>query len=201
MTKSITRRTAIVGSAAAAGALLTAGSNAQETVGLRRSVWAMTAQHPIMQGYATAVAAMRRLDQSNPSHPHAWTKLASIHQDCCPHGNWFFLPWHRMYLYYFERILRKASGSPALMLPYWDWTTNRAMPAPFTDSTPGNPLYTTHRGAGINGGALLPTSAVNYSPRERVRCRCSGRRWLRRRPDRRGSAATRQGAVAAGRRG
>jgi tyrosinase len=49
------------------------------------------------------------------------------------------------------------------MLPYWDWTTNRAMPAPFTDSTPGNPLYTTHRGPGINTGALLPTSAVAYA--------------------------------------
>lgn len=33
-----------------------------------------------------------------------------------------FLTWHRMYLFWFERVLRKASGDPTLALPYWDYT-------------------------------------------------------------------------------
>jgi hypothetical protein len=107
------------------------------------------------------------------SDPTSWTYQAAMHAtyatpvqplwNGCQHGTIHFLSWHRLFIYYFERILRKASGSPGLMLPYWDWTANRAMPAPFTDSTPGNPLYTAHRGAGINTGSPLPTSAVNYS--------------------------------------
>jgi hypothetical protein len=51
----------------------------------------------------------------------------------CPHGNYFFLSWHRMYLHYFERILRKASGDPELALPYWayDDPEQTSLPAAF----------------------------------------------------------------------
>ena len=39
----------------------------------------------------------------------------------CPHANWWFLPWHRAYLYFFERILRWASGNAKFSLPYWNY--------------------------------------------------------------------------------
>jgi hypothetical protein len=39
----------------------------------------------------------------------------------CQHGNLQFLPWHRMYLKYFERVMRKTSGDPNFALPYWDY--------------------------------------------------------------------------------
>lgn len=32
-----------------------------------------------------------------------------------------FLPWHRLYLYYYERTLRQYSGDEAFALPYWDY--------------------------------------------------------------------------------
>lgn len=32
-----------------------------------------------------------------------------------------FLPWHRLYLYYYEKTLRKLSGNPGFALPYWDY--------------------------------------------------------------------------------
>ena len=32
-----------------------------------------------------------------------------------------FLPWHRLYLYYYERALRKYSGSDEFALPYWNY--------------------------------------------------------------------------------
>jgi len=39
----------------------------------------------------------------------------------CQHGNLNFLPWHRMYLHFYERVLRKQSGDANLSLPYWDY--------------------------------------------------------------------------------
>ena len=32
-----------------------------------------------------------------------------------------FLPWHRLYLYYYERTLRKYAGDQRFALPYWDY--------------------------------------------------------------------------------
>jgi tyrosinase len=106
------------------------------------------------------------------SDPTSWSYQAAMHGSLvtpalalwneCEHGTDQFLSWHRLFLHRFEAILRKASGSPSLMLPFWDWTNHRDLPAAFRDSTPGNSLFTTHRGGGINAGALLPASAVNY---------------------------------------
>jgi tyrosinase len=46
----------------------------------------------------------------------------------CQHGSWFFLPWHRMYLHHFEKIVMDqvaALGGPKdWALPYWDWTAS-----------------------------------------------------------------------------
>ena len=39
----------------------------------------------------------------------------------CQHGNLQFLAWHRMYLKYMERVMRKTSGDPNFTLPYWDY--------------------------------------------------------------------------------
>jgi Common central domain of tyrosinase len=47
----------------------------------------------------------------------------------CQHGTSLFLPWHRAYLYFFERALTDALGrqreDPSLVvgLPWWDWTS------------------------------------------------------------------------------
>ena len=59
----------------------------------------------------------------DPSDPTSWRFQANIHGTrdeipdafadvwaTCQHGTFFFLSWHRMYLYYFERILRAASA-------------------------------------------------------------------------------------------
>ncbi len=44
----------------------------------------------------------------------------------CEHGSAHFFTWHRMYLYFFERVLREASGDPTFALPYWDYTNDKA---------------------------------------------------------------------------
>ena len=35
----------------------------------------------------------------------------------------YFLPWHRMFVYFFEQIVRQASGRPDFAMPYWDYTS------------------------------------------------------------------------------
>ncbi len=124
---------------------------------------------------AAQLAALKQgitVMQSRPvSDPTSWLYQAGIHGSnlspqrpqwgTCQHGTLHFLSWHRLYLYYFERILRAASGSPTLMLPYWNWGTDRALPAPFRDNSAGNPLFIPNRSSGINGGALIPASSVS----------------------------------------
>ena len=116
--------------------------------------------------HGIAVMQSRKVDD-----PTSWLYQAGIHGSnlnpqrplwgTCEHGTLHFLSWHRFYLYYFERILRAASGSPSLVLPYWNWTVDRALPAPFRTNTAGNSLFVSQRASGINGGALIPASAVS----------------------------------------
>jgi tyrosinase len=75
---------------------------------------------------------MKYLPQSDPRN---WERQAQIHQNNCPHGNWFFLPWHRKYILDFERICRNLSGDPDFALPYWNWTRTRRIPGPFWQGT------------------------------------------------------------------
>ena len=51
------------------------------------------------------------------------------------HFTWFFLPWHRMYLEWFERIIRSAIAGLADIddetkrtwaLPYWNYSSDDA---------------------------------------------------------------------------
>jgi len=61
-------------------------------------------------------------------HPALWNQ--------CPHNKQHsanFLPWHRGYTYYFERILRWHTGDKTFSLPYWNYHSeaNRAFPKEF----------------------------------------------------------------------
>ena len=38
----------------------------------------------------------------------------------------WFLPWHRMYVYFLERIVRKVSGVASFTLPYWNYSVTGA---------------------------------------------------------------------------
>lgn len=46
----------------------------------------------------------------------------------CEHETRHFFSWHRMALYFFERVLREASGDPNFALPYWDYTNDATDP-------------------------------------------------------------------------
>lgn len=78
-----------------------------------------------------------------------------------------FFGWHRMYLYYFERVLRWAAEDDTLRLPYWDYTNPQQVKLPQEFRNPKNsgipnPLYNELRDAGINKGRVtLDPNATN----------------------------------------
>lgn len=81
-----------------------------------------------VQSYQKAVKAMIGLPFTDPRN---WYRNAFIHVFDCPHSNWWFLPWHRGYLGWFERTCRSLSGDPNFALPYWDWTASLSIPSAF----------------------------------------------------------------------
>jgi hypothetical protein len=44
------------------------------------------------------------------------------------HTTWDFLPWHRAFLYFHERILADACGNPNFRIPVWDWEKDIHLP-------------------------------------------------------------------------
>ena len=117
----------------------------------RKNIATLSASDPIVTTYKAAVAAMKALPSSDPRN---WTNQANIHFNNCTHGNWFFLPWHRGYLLYFERICRKLTGDDKFALPYWNWTTHPAVPDVFFDTA--SPLFDPNRGV-VQGQAADPS--------------------------------------------
>lgn len=90
--------------------------------------------------YKKAIRAMLNLP---PTDARNWYRNALVHTLDCPHGNWWFLVWHRGYIGWFEQIVREMSGDPQFALPYWDWTTEPRMPAVMYEDvlTPNDPAY------------------------------------------------------------
>lgn len=54
-------------------------------------------------------------------HQAWWHKSYCSGNPINVHENWFFLPWHRAFVYFHERILGKLLGDCDFRLPYWDW--------------------------------------------------------------------------------
>jgi Common central domain of tyrosinase len=140
---------------------------------VRRNLAGMDESDPVLLSYRKAIKAMQMLPQSNPL---SWTYQGSIHGttitpilaswNTCEHGTEFFWSWHRMYLYWFERIVRKMCDEPCWALPYWNWApgSDLHLPAPFRDT--GSELYTVNRNTNINNGtgALNPAAVSVTGP-------------------------------------
>jgi len=160
-------------------------------VRIRRDIWKLSEQnvwHPIILNYAKAIAQLQTLDASPFADPRSWRHLAEIHGssiprsqwpagahwNACEHGSWYFLPWHRVYLHHFEKIVRDAvktvHGPANWALPYWNYTDParpkvRHLPPAFRDQLlpdgSPNPLFVNLRGPTMNTTGQLGTAAVS----------------------------------------
>lgn len=166
---------------------------------VRRDIWLLERPQPwhdTTLWYARAVGTLRRTALPGHADLSVWTYLAAMHGTTCRpnrplwnecrHGSWHFLPWHRLYLYYFESTVRStivAAGGPAdWALPYWDYSRvgdSDSIPIAFRepllpDGQAGNPLFLQQRAPGINDGLRLDPritsvsaagkAATNFSP-------------------------------------
>ncbi len=115
---------------------------------IRRSANNLPQWDPILLWYSKAVRQMKTRPITDPT---SWRYQAAIHDytvardpfkvagepvpsaadqskfwSRCQHGSWYFLPWHRAYLLYFERMVAAtivSLGGPAgWALPYWNYS-------------------------------------------------------------------------------
>jgi tyrosinase len=127
----LSRRNVLVASAAMIGAnMLPSGALAQSA---RFRRWEITDPAMPPRVLASYKAGIRKMLTLAPTDPRNWYRNALIHLFDCPHGNWWFLAWHRGYLGWLEVTLRDLSGDPEFALPYWDWTKTPRVPAAMFD--------------------------------------------------------------------
>ena len=165
-----TRRTLLRSTVVGTTALIFPGSLAglraavQTTPPLRRSLGEMDLDDPDLMTYREFVTMMK--DPARSGDPVNWVSFSGVHGtwagfNLCPHGNWYFAPWHRGYLRMYEAAARALTGNRDFALPYWDWTTDRQMPRSFSDENFNgrpNPLFVQGRSMGPNDS--LPDEIV-----------------------------------------
>jgi tyrosinase len=158
---------------------------------VRHDIWTLDQidqWHPIIYAYARGVRVLMDRSNVNPLDPIGWQYQSDVHgtavnrdrfRNQCQHFTWFFLPWHRMYLEWFERIIRSAIADLADIddetkrtwaLPYWNYSSDdaarRRLPRAFLDMTlpngvTPNPLRV--RGRNLNNGSALPAEDVGLT--------------------------------------
>ena len=162
---------------------------------VRQNVWKLGATwaEPILW-YARGVKAMKSKTIEKPT---SWNFYGAIHGfdeqlwkqfgywspsgpqpsgadvkrfwDQCQHGSWYFLPWHRGYLFAFEANIRAAAGAPAnWALPYWNYFKSKQnqLPPEFATKTwpdgGDNPLFVPQRhGPDNTDNVYIPIDQVN----------------------------------------
>lgn len=149
-------------------ARLAVASPNERAVFVRPEIHSVAGQ-AMVSSLRAGVTEMRARSAANANDPTGWEYQWKMHGTydaatklawkTCQHGNFFFTTWHRMYLYYFERIMRKASSDPNFALPYWNYepAAQRSLPTAFRENPTTNSLYFTPRGSGMNEGTAEVT--------------------------------------------
>lgn len=124
---------------------------AQTGMRIRRSLHDMKLDDPDLATYRDFVKWMLAQDQSKAV---SWLGFASQHGTLnggykyCPHGDWYFLPWHRGFVLMYEQAAATLLKNPGFAMPYWDWTLDRKVPEAFANPVYNgapNPLYVPSR--------------------------------------------------------
>nr|BAM15847.1 hypothetical protein [Portulaca oleracea] len=128
---------------------------------VRRPAHLVAADKKYMAKFREAIARMRALPDDDP---RSFNNQAQVHCAYCDgsfiqkghdkdqlrfqvHFSWLFLPFHRAYLYFFERICGKLIGDPTFAIPFWnyDHPDGMYMPTIYSEGGVSNPLYNANR--------------------------------------------------------
>eukprot|EP00262_Sarcandra_glabra_P007938 TRINITY_DN21077_c0_g1_i1.p1 TRINITY_DN21077_c0_g1~~TRINITY_DN21077_c0_g1_i1.p1 ORF type:complete len:584 (-),score=50.62 TRINITY_DN21077_c0_g1_i1:261-2012(-) len=109
--------------------------------------------------YNKALTLMKALPDDDP---RSFMQQAAVHCAYCNgaydqvgfpnldlqvHKSWLFFPFHRYYLYFYERILGKLLGDEKFAIPYWAWDNPKGMTMPVAFTDPSSALYDKYREA------------------------------------------------------
>ncbi|KAL3851296.1 hypothetical protein ACJIZ3_013178 [Penstemon smallii] len=107
--------------------------------------------------YNKAIELMRALPGDDPrnfmqqANVHCTYCVEGYHQPGSPnleiqiHQSWLFYPWHRYYLYFFEKICQKLIDDPTFALPFWNWDSRQGMTIPSMYTNINSALYDRNR--------------------------------------------------------
>ncbi|XP_017644082.1 polyphenol oxidase, chloroplastic-like [Gossypium arboreum] len=106
-----------------------------------------------LEKFTKAMELMKALPDDDP---RSFKQQANVHCAYCNgaydhvgfpdqqlqiHFSWLFFPFHRFYLYFYERILGKLIGDPNFAMPFWNWDSPPGMVIPDIYVDPTSPLY------------------------------------------------------------
>ncbi|XP_041026021.1 polyphenol oxidase, chloroplastic-like [Juglans microcarpa x Juglans regia] len=117
--------------------------------------------------YNKAIELMKSLPADDP---RSFTQQANVHCAYCDgaytqvgfpdldlqvHDCWLFFPFHRYYVYFYEKILGKLIGDPTFALPFWNWDSPPGMQLPSLYAISNSALYDALRNANHQPPTLL----------------------------------------------
>ncbi|KAL5096659.1 hypothetical protein RYX36_000986 [Vicia faba] len=120
-----------------------------------------------LEKYKKATELMKALPSNDPRN---FTQQANIHCAYCDgaysqvgfpdlklqvHGSWLFFPFHRWYLYFYERILGSLINDPTFALPFWNYDAPDGMQLPSIYTDKASPLYDELRNASHQPPTLI----------------------------------------------
>lgn len=84
-----------------------------------------------------------------------------------------FLPWHRLYLVYLEKIVRQLSGDQDFAIPYWEYTDPKQTTIAIDLVTPSSSLYESLRRSTLNvpGGQVTVQEEIEKDKKKAYRFR------------------------------
>jgi hypothetical protein len=115
---------------------------------IKRPLWSSLSILEKARAFSTLYKAYRTMASMAPSNPRSLAFQAWLHQYyCCKHPEGSseiipgavrnihstsdFLPWHRAFLFFHERIIQSVSGDRNFRLPVWDWESPCGYQAPW----------------------------------------------------------------------
>jgi polyphenol oxidase len=129
------------------------------------------AAHAVTPEYiAKFTEAIQKMKALPASDPRNFTQQANIHCAYCDgaydqlgfpdmelqvHNSWLFFPFHRCYLYFFERILGSLINDPTFGIPFWNWDSPDGMKMPAIYMNKSSPLYDPKRDARHVSGKMI----------------------------------------------
>lgn len=177
---------------------------------VRKNVYKLASTDKTLEWYGRAIAEMRKRKladptsfryqaaihgyppQQNPANPDTMPRPndpapSQANQtkfwNQCQHSSWYFIPWHRGYLIYFERIclaaIVKLGGPKDWALPYWNYSSagtspnTKLIPPAFRQPTTAggqpNPLFVSGRNGGTSGNAGIDPSETSLECLKRTK--------------------------------